>query len=589
MRPIYLLLFIFAVQYAYADSLDVTGYKQIPNDITASRYERYDNNDQLCALIKVISDIDQLGFESNLGIVGSIERKSGEYWIYVSPGERKLSIWGPNLLKYNLNLSPNPKTGKVYQVVVTRKGEGNKSGFNTGFVLLKSIPPGAKVWIDDEYMGLTPFQQEMTGGYYNYRIEKDLFYPKDGGFSIKVDETVTEEITLDANFGSLNVTSSPVSGAKISLDGVPTDFTTPHTFDTLVSGQHTISLIIDLYEPINQEVTVNDNENTNLEFPLNPVFGNVEISASPNAEIFIDNEIKGTGSYSGILSKGMHTIEARLEKYYTQTQKLDMEAGMEEVVAFELKPIVGSLSVVTDPPEAEIFINGVSYGTSPKIINDLIIGTYNLEFRKANFATIKKQVEITENVRSEVKENLSNFKEITISSNPSGASLILNGKNEGNTPKTLTTSFGENKVKLSKNGYINFEENFKVTEQKSNYTFTMVSDKKAMAQLDFKKYKRRKNLWLGGTIASAAVGGYFLYSADNHYKEYETATDNASDLHNQIKTEDTIWPIAFGVSGVCAVITIINASKQGKAKRKINISMLPLQAGGMFCLTLQLD
>ncbi|MCD4730380.1 MAG: PEGA domain-containing protein, partial [Bacteroidales bacterium] len=565
------------------------GYKQIPNDISATRFPKHDANDKLCALIKVISDIDQLGFESNLGIVGNIEKKTGEYWIYLSPGERKLSMWGPNLLKYNLNLSVLPKSGKVYQVVVTRKGEGVKGGFSTGFILLKSQPSGANVWIDDEYRGTTPFQQEMVGGYYAYRIEKEMFYSKEGGFTVLVNETVTEEVILDPNFGSLTVTTTPVSGAQITIDGKPTGFQTPYTFDTLASGTHTVSLIIDLYEPIDREVIINDKEKAGLEIPLNPVFGNVEITASPQAEIYIDSVMKGTGSFTGIVTKGMHTIEAKLDKYYSQSQKLDMKAGLVETISFELEPITGSLSVVTEPPEAEIFINGKSYGNSPKIINNLIIGTYNIEYKKENFATVKKQTEIKENERTDVKENLSNFKEITISSNPSGATLILNGKSEGNTPKTLTTSFGDNSLKLSKNGYNNFEQDFNVIEQKSKYEFTMTSDRNAMAQLEFKKYKRRKNLWLSGTLLSAAVGGYFLYSAEKHYDEYKSATDNATDLHDQIKTEDTIWPIAFGVSGVCAIMTIVNASKQSKAKKRISISAIPLNEGGILSLNISIN
>ncbi len=397
MKQLYLFIFLFSFQFVLADSLDVSGYKQIPNAIAANQYPRIDANDNKCAIIKVISDIDQLGFQSNLGIVGDIEKKAGEYWIYVSPGERKLSIWGPNLLKYNLNLSPLPKSGKVYQVVVTRKGEGAKGGFTTGFILLKSQPSGANVWIDDEYRGTTPFQQEMIGGYYAYRIEKKMFYSKEGGFTVLVNETVKEEVLLDPNFGSLAITTTSVSGAQITLDGKPTGFQTPYTFDTLASGTHTVSLIIDLYEPINREVSINDNEKTTLEISLKPVFGNVEITASPQAGIYIDSVHTATGIYTGILTKGMHTIEARLDKYYSQSQKLNLKAGMTETISFELKPITGSISVVTDPPEAEIFINSQLYGNSPKIINELIIGEYNLEFKKNKYATVKKQVLVKEN------------------------------------------------------------------------------------------------------------------------------------------------------------------------------------------------
>ena len=116
MKQVYLAICLFISITAFADSLDVTGYKQIPNDISAQRFGRYDANDKLCALIKVISDIDNLNFDAGLRIVGNIEKKAGEYWVYVSAGERRLSIWGRDLIRNNLNLPLLPESGKVYQV-----------------------------------------------------------------------------------------------------------------------------------------------------------------------------------------------------------------------------------------------------------------------------------------------------------------------------------------------------------------------------------------------------------------------------------------------------------------------------------------
>lgn len=577
------------MQCAFADSLDVKGYKIVPNDLAATQYPRYDANDDQCAIIKVISDIDGLLFDSGIGIVGDIERKAGEYWIYVSPGERRLSIWGPDILKNNFNLPDTPKSGKVYQLIVTRAGEGGVGDITTGFILLKSGPPGARVYIDGEFMGNTPFQREMASGFYNYRLEKEMFYFKEGSFTVKVNETYTESVNLDPNFGALVVTSSPVNGAKISLNGQPTGYSTPYTFDTLKSGSYILTFQIDLYEPITREVTINDGESKRLDIQLSPVFGNIEITTSPAADIYIDGRLQGNDAYSGILTKGVHSIEAKRENYYPQTTKIDMKAGVTETVPFELLPITGSLSVISDPPEAEIFIDGKSFGLSPRIIPDIVIGHYEIILKKENFATVSTYADVKENERTEVIANLENFKEITIVSNPMKASLTLNGKNEGETPKKIVVPFGENMIKLSLKGYEDLETSFLVTEQKDKYGFEMISDLKAQAKIDFSKYKRRKNWWLGGTIASALAGGYFYYAAEKHYDEYQTATENATDLHNQIKTEDMIWPAAFGLSGFCAIMTIVNGSKQGKAKRNMNISLVPVEGGGMMSFSLKLN
>ena len=43
--------------------------------------------------------------------------------------------------------------------------------------------------------------------------------------------------------------------------------------------------------------------------------------------------------------------------------------------------------------------------------------------------------------------------------------------------------------------------------------------------------------------------------------------------------EDIIWPVAFGLSGVCAAITVFSYTKQIKAKKKFNISTFALSDG----------
>lgn len=581
-----LVLFLFATQIALADSLDVTGYKQIPNDLSATRFERKDASDRSCALVKVITDLENLGFESNMKIVGSIGKKAGEYWVYLSPGERRLSIFGPGLLRYNFDFPELPQSGKVYQLVVTSKGAGGATGDASGFVVLKSQPSGARVYIENSYVGNTPCQQEMKVGFYNFRLEKEMYYPKEGSFTIKVNETERPVVTLSPNFGSLKVSTTPVSGAVITLDGIPTKYKTPYTFDTLATGNHTIALSLDLYEPLSKSFSVLDSETTRLDFVLNPVFGNISITTQPEATIYIDTEMKATGAWEGILTRGIHTIEAKKEKYYPQTQKVDMKPGATESVNFSLKPIVGSLSIMTEPPEAEIMIDGKSYGQTPKIIPELIIGTYEIILTKDGFSTVKTTAEVKENQRTSVNQDMKNFREITIKSNPSGANLTLNGKSEGSTPKTLTIQYGKNTLTLSKPGYNDLNETFTVTEKQETFTFNLVSNQKALAQMDFKKYKTRKNWWLGGTLASAAAGGYFYYAANKGYTDYDNATSDASDLHDQVETYDKLWPTFFGVSGVCAVMTIINASKQGKAKKKMNLTAAPVDGGGVFGITM---
>ncbi|HZK08953.1 MAG TPA: PEGA domain-containing protein [Bacteroidales bacterium] len=584
MKYFHLFIFLLIANHLLADSLSVSGFREVPNDISAIQHQRLDANDKACSLIKINSDLDGLYFDSGVRIVGDIEKKSGEYWIYLSPGERRLSIWGADLLKYHFNFPVVIKPGVVYQMVVTRHGADGVGGLTTGFILLKSHPSHAKVWVEDEYMGYTPFTMETSSGYYEYRLEKEMFHSIEGDFTVKVNETETHEMILNPNFGSLSVKSSPRDGAKISLDGVPTNYSTPHTFDTLKSGSHTISLSLELYEPASREVSIKDGESTPMNFEMNPVFGNVHITTNLAADIYIDGERKASGAFDDILRKGVHTIEVKKDKHYSQTRKIDMKAGATETLTFTILPINGSLSIASDPPEAEIFIDGKSYGLTPKIIPEIIIGTSEITLKKANYATVKTTAEVKENERTTVNEDLSNFKEITITSNPSGASLYLNGKNEGTTSRKLTTNFGKNTIRLKRTGYNDFEDSFSVSEQQNTYNFTMVSDQKVMAQIDFDKYKKRKNIWLTATLATATTGAFFAYASDKAGKDYPTATTEATKLYDRMERNQIISYAAFGASGFCAIMTIINASKQSKAKKRMDISAVPLDGGAMLSL-----
>jgi hypothetical protein len=578
-----LFLIVFTASSLKADEFIVKSFEKAENDLTARVHPRTDVNDLPCAIIRILTDLDGLSFESNVEIVGNAEKKSGEYWLYVSAGARQIKIYKEGFIPLKYILPEAINKFAVYEMVLTGKNTNvTAGGLTTGMILIQSVPEGADVYIDDIYKGKSPFQQEMKSGYYKFRLSKKYFYEKTGDFKVLVDSTEKVIVKLDPKFGSVNLSVIPAGVAsKVFIDGFELNQKPPFVFDTLQSGAHTITLETALYEPVTRDFTVEDNKTTQLEIPLNPIFGNIEISAGEDEQIFIDGTLKSSKYFKDILMVGIHTIEIKRDKFYTDTRKINIEAGKTETLQIALKPIVGSLSVLTTPPEADIIINNQNKGKSPKIINDLIIGNYEITLKKEGFATVKTQAEIKENERATVNENLSNFTEVRISSNPSGANFTINKKYEGSTPKTLTLPFGENTIRLEKTGYQTLEQKFTITEQQREYPFTMLSDAKAMAKADFYKYKKQKNYWLAGTIASAGVGGYFYYSANKHYNEYKTATTEAEDLHDQILMEDKIWPAAFVVSGLCGVMTYINAKKQGKARKKMDFSAVPVEGGGM--------
>lgn len=101
----------------------------------------------------------------------------------------------------------------------------------------------------------------------------------------------------------------------------------------------------------------------------------------------------------------------------------------------------------------------------------------------------------------------------------------------------------------------------------------------------FKKHRTRKNLWLAAGISSLGAGIYTLTESNRLYDEYKTATEDAADLHSKIKTYDRITPVAFGISALCAVEVVIQATKQSNASDQLSFQLMPLHEGGAAKLT----
>ena len=89
----WLTLSLCCVCMARAQPFSVSGFRALPNDISAFVHPVRDNNANACALIKVQASSD-FAFSTPLGIVRRVD-KVGEIWLYVPQGTRLLTIKHP--------------------------------------------------------------------------------------------------------------------------------------------------------------------------------------------------------------------------------------------------------------------------------------------------------------------------------------------------------------------------------------------------------------------------------------------------------------------------------------------------------------
>jgi len=324
---------------------------------------------------------------------------------------------------------------------------------NFGELKLSSTPErGATITLDGISLSqTTPCTiDKIKSGTHTITVNKLMFHEITQIVEIIDGKTTTLDIDLKPAFGSITVSSTPESGAAIILDDVSTSKVSPCTLDKVKSGVHIVTLRREWYAPIKKQITINDGEKAVLEVPMNPLFGDVKITTTPESYIFIDNEKVATGTYSARMNEGIYTFEARKAKYTSDIQKIQIATGESKTISLAPRPQLGILQIESTPIDATISVDGVNKGTTPATLRNLLVGNYQISLALPNYATVNKTITIIEGQTTKVNETLANGRLVTINSTPNGANLFVDGNSVGTPPFSGNLTFGNHTLGIEK-------------------------------------------------------------------------------------------------------------------------------------------
>ena len=212
-----------------ANKFIVESFKLDPGDLAAQRFERMDDSDHPCAIIKVMTDIEGLSFESNIAIVGSVVIKPGEYWVFVSPGEKRLRILKKGFIPLEINCSEfNVRIESSSVYVIKIKSETPEAPLiditqQKGTFNLSSIPSGANISIEGEpeFKKVTPYLFEQRSARpFKITLKKDNFESKDTIVQIVPDSITGMTVSLVPKVGFLLFqVNPPLPATVITIDG----------------------------------------------------------------------------------------------------------------------------------------------------------------------------------------------------------------------------------------------------------------------------------------------------------------------------------------------------------------------------------
>lgn len=266
--------------------------------------------------------------------------------------------------------------------------------------------------------------------------------------------TSTSMYAQSRNVGWIEVPADSISvGAEIWVDNLLYGYV-PSKLE-LPIGAHNVSIRKENCIPFNARIKIFKNEIFLLPASMTAQYKTCELYVDNDAAIYIDSTYVGTGKWIGNLPYGKHLITCALEGYNSTAKEIAVSPESERIYMLPTpSPILGSISITSSTPNALVKIDGEYVGMTPlHLVKAVPIGKRLIEVSKPNHLLFCQETIVSEDSTSELYAELTEFSEVHIHSNPSGAQISINGEIYGTTPCSTDLLLGEHLIELHKQGF----------------------------------------------------------------------------------------------------------------------------------------
>ena len=340
MREVFLFILLsISITLWSQEDFKVIDFKPLPKDYTAQLTHPINDevNGGKAALIKIQTTEREFSFELGSFVPVDIVEKTGEIWLYVPGGTRRLTIKNKDfgVIRYNLEIPIN--SGKTYELRLKTPITTNKDLLGTGTVKITTYPDNAVLF---NYANIE-YKKEFTNvaGKNQFFIKLDTYVTLDTVINIKPDQLNEFTFKLVKNWVDIEIKTN-FEDANVFVDEdlkgfgeiVQKGFT-----DGLVPGKHTIKITKDKYYTIDKILLFKPGATPKLNFELKPIQGTLKIQANPKgSDVYINNEKIGNTPISKVLLIGDYNVSIKKKGFVEQTKSIKIEENSQTVIDISL-------------------------------------------------------------------------------------------------------------------------------------------------------------------------------------------------------------------------------------------------------------
>ncbi len=192
--------------------------------------------------------------------------------------------------------------------------------------------------------------------------------------------------------------------------------------------------------------------------------GAIELTLDPtDAQLVVDGVSRPFGNGRLAVAAGAHTLRVSRTGFGPVDQPVTVLAGQSLPLRIALQRTASVVTMVTTPPGAEVFVNGVSKGRTDAaaaagagaavagqlqvpveqiaalVLTDMTTGTFDVEFRRECYVTEKRRISIAElgDLSMEPVALKPSVGSLVLDSEPAGAAVLIDGEARGEAPATI--------------------------------------------------------------------------------------------------------------------------------------------------------
>jgi len=212
-----------------------------------------------------------------------------------------------------------------------------------------------------------------------------------------------------------------------------------------------------LYHPARQELHLSTS-GAEVKLTLAPAHGSLIVAVSPpDAEIWLDGEKVGTGRYENAQKpSGTYDLRVSKAKHVSHQEEVTVRDGTTTERKIALQSSVGTLAVTSEPPGAQIWLDGKNTGSkTPHEFTDLESGLYRVALTLDGYGEVSQQAQVERGGRKTIEAALpAKLGLLSIMSSysdgtPCRGKVYVDGEEKGTTPAKFQLTARSHEVRVA--------------------------------------------------------------------------------------------------------------------------------------------